>query len=90
MKLSFELDVPDGAIDPATEAELLRLARQQTVLRLYSDDRVTTSEAAEMLGLTRIQFLDLLRRSGIEFRAELDGDDFAGLRRRRDEHLSRQ
>ena len=90
MKLAFELDIPDGAVDPGTEAELVRSARQQTVLKLYADDRVTTGEAADSLGLTRIQFLDLLRRSGVEFRADLDDEDFAGLRRRRDEHLSRQ
>jgi hypothetical protein len=47
---------------------------------------LTTGEAAGALGLTRIQFLDLLRRTGSEFRVELDEEDSAGLRQRRDEH----
>jgi len=47
---------------------------------------LTTGEAAGALGLTRIQFLDLLRRTGGEFRVELDEEDSAGLRQRRDEH----
>lgn len=41
-------------------------------------------EAAEMLGLTRIEFLDLLRRSGVGFLVELDEDDCEQLRRARD------
>jgi hypothetical protein len=86
VKLAFEIDVPDGAVGPGAEAELLRSVKQQAVLKLYADDRLTTGEAAGALGLTRIQFLDLLRRTGSEFRVELDEEDSAGLRQRRDEH----
>ena len=89
MKLAFELDVPDGTVDSGAEAELLRSIKQQAVLRLYADDRITTGEAADALDFTRIQFLDLLRRTGAEFRVELDDEDFAGLRQRRDEHARR-
>ncbi len=35
-----------------------------------------------MLELTRIEFLDLLRRSGVGFHAELDDEDFERLRRK--------
>ena len=81
MKLAFELEVPDGAIDRSTEVELLRSAKEQTVLKLYSGESVTTEEAAEMLGLTRVEFLDLLRRSDVGFRVDLDDEDFEQLRR---------
>ena len=87
MKLAFEFEVPDGSFDKAAEAELVRSVKEQTVLRLYSEQRITTGEAAETLGLTRIEFLDLLRRSGIGFQVELDDDDFAMLRRWRKEHV---
>ncbi len=86
MKLEIELEVPDGAVDKSAEAELIRSVKEQTALKLYSDDRITTGEAAEMLGLTRIQFLDLLRRSGAGFRVELDDEDFAQIRRWREDH----
>jgi predicted HTH domain antitoxin len=89
MKLEFEFEVPDGAVDKAAEAELIRSVKEQTALKLYSDDRVTTGEAAEMLGLTRIQFLELLRRTDLGFRVELDDEDFAQIRRWR-EDLARQ
>ena len=41
---------------------------------------------AGMLGLTRIQLLDLLRRSGPGFKVELDDEDFAQIRRWREDH----
>jgi len=86
MKLEIELDVPDGAVDKGAEAELIRSVKEQTALKLYSDERITTGEAAGMLGSTRIQFLDLLRRTGVGFRVDLDEEDFAQVRRWRDEH----
>jgi len=85
MKLEIELEVPDGAVDKCAEAELIRSVKEQTALKLYSDERVTSGEAAGMLGLTRIQFLDLLRRTGVGFRVELDDEDFAQIRRWRDD-----
>jgi predicted HTH domain antitoxin len=86
MKLAFELELPDGAVDESAEAELVRSVKEQAALKLYSEQRVTTGEAAEMLGLTRIEFLDVLRRSGVGFHAELDDEDFRMLRRRREDH----
>jgi predicted HTH domain antitoxin len=86
MKLAFELELPDGAVDQSAEAELVRSVKEQTALKLYSEQRVTTGEAAEMLGLTRIEFLDLLRKSGIGFQVELDDEDFQMLRRWREDH----
>jgi len=86
MKLAFELELPDGAVDQSAEAELVRVVKEQTALKLYSEQRVTTGEAAEMLGLTRIEFLDLLRRSGVGFQVELDDKDFEMLRRWREDH----
>jgi predicted HTH domain antitoxin len=86
MKLAFELELPDGAVDQSAQAELVHSVKEQTALKLYSEQRVTTGEAAEMLGLTRIEFLELLRRSGVGFQVELDDEDFQMLRRWREDH----
>jgi predicted HTH domain antitoxin len=86
MKLEIELELPDGAVDKDAQAELIRSVKEQTALKLYSDERVTTGEAAEMLGLTRIQFLEFLRRTGIGFQVELDEEDFAQIRRWREDN----
>jgi predicted HTH domain antitoxin len=86
MKLAFELEVPDGAMDQSLEAEIVRSAKEQAVLKLYAEKRITTGEAARMLGLTRIQFLDLLPRRGMGFLVELDEEDFQMIRQWRREH----
>ena len=85
MKLEIELEIPDGAVDKDAQDELIRSVKEQTALKLYSDERVTTGEAAGMLGLTRIQFLDLLHRTGLGFQVELDDEDFAQIRRWRED-----
>ena len=89
MKLAFELEVPDGAVDKNAELELVRSVKEQAALKLYAEQRITTGEASEMLGLTRIQFLDLLHRSGSGFRVELDEEDFKMLRQWREDHPSK-
>jgi len=89
MRVAFELEVPDGAVNKDAEAELVRSVKEQAALKLYADGRITTGEAAVMLGFTRIQFLDLLRTSGIGFRVELDEEDFQMIRRSRQEHASK-
>ena len=85
MKLEIEIELPDGAVDKPAEAELIRSVKEQAALKLYTDGRVTTGEAAGMLGLTRIQFLELLRRTGFGFQVELDDEDFAQIRRWRED-----
>ena len=65
------------------EAELLRLVKEEIVLKLYATDRISTGEAAEMLGCTRLDFLKLLTTSGVGFRVDLDPQDFEQIRRLR-------
>ena len=44
MKLAFELELPDGAVDQSAEAELVRSVKEQAALKLYSEQRVTTGD----------------------------------------------
>jgi hypothetical protein len=81
MKLAFELEVPDGAVDKSAEVDLVRAVKDQTALKLYSEQRITPGEAAKMLGQTRIELFDLLRSSGVGFLVVLDEADFDQLRR---------
>jgi predicted HTH domain antitoxin len=61
--------------------DLVRSVKEQAVLKLYDDDLITVGEASEMLALSRVQFLDLLGKSGIGFRVDLDDEDFNMLHR---------
>ena len=80
MKVAIELTLPDGAVDRTAEAELVRSVKEQAVLKLYSERRISVGEGAEMLGCSRVEFLDLLRTSGVGFRVDLDQEDFDQLR----------
>lgn len=40
MKLAFEIEVPEGAIDKESEWDFVRSVKEQTVLRLDSEQRV--------------------------------------------------
>lgn len=84
MKLAIELNLPDGAVDKNSEAELVRTVKEQAVLKLYAADRITIGEGAEMLGCTRIDFLSLLATSGVGFHVDLDQQDFDQVRRLRE------
>ena len=89
MKLAIELNVPDGAVDKATEAELIRSVKEQAVLKLYAEDRITVGEAAAMLDCSRIDFLHLLTSSGIGFQVDLDAEDFEQIRKIREASKAR-
>jgi hypothetical protein len=80
------MELPDNVTLGISEADFIRSVKEQTVLKLYAEQRITTGEGAAMLGLTRIQFLDLLRTSGVGFRVELEEDDFRQIRQWREDH----
>ena len=56
MAKGFQLEVPKQAKGTKLEEEFLSAAqtvlKEQTVLRLYSEDKVSTGTAAKMLGMT--------------------------------------
>ena len=76
--VSFELprDVLVALNIPAGETNAK--AREWVVLELYREDMVSAGKAAEMLGLTKNQFIDLLDRRRIPYldlsAAELEED----------------
>jgi hypothetical protein len=50
MRIALELEIPDGALDKNAQAGLVLSAKEQTVLKLYADDLVTTGEAVVARG----------------------------------------
>ena len=76
VKLEIDIDLPREVIDQIPPADLGRLCQTEIVLRLYSEQKLAAAEAARLLGLTRIRFLDLLRERGVGFLVELDDEDF--------------
>ncbi|MCC7537649.1 MAG: UPF0175 family protein [Deltaproteobacteria bacterium] len=60
-----EFEVPEDLIDPSvSDADLARAAKEDFVLRLFRERRLSSGGAAEVLGITRRDFLDLLAARG--------------------------
>lgn len=47
--------------------EIQRQLIEWLVLSLFKDERISSGKAASLLGITRIEFLSLLRRRGIAY-----------------------
>jgi uncharacterized protein UPF0175 len=79
MKLEIDVDLPPEILDQIPPADLGKLCQTEVVLRLYGEQKLASVEAAHLLGLSRIQFLDLLRERGVGFLVELEEEDFRQL-----------
>jgi predicted HTH domain antitoxin len=80
VKLDLELELPEGLLDENARAELVRHVREQAVIKLITDGRVTTREGAKLLAMIHVEFLDLLKRTGVRFQVDLDNEDLMMMR----------
>jgi predicted HTH domain antitoxin len=66
MAKAIKLAVPEEVADTPFEKEYLETAQQiikeQTVLRLYSEHKISTGTGAKMLGMTIYDFIQFLGR----------------------------
>ena len=71
--LKVEIELPEkllAALD-VSESELGRQAREWVLLELFQEGKISSGKAAEFLGLSRAQFLDLLNERHLPY---LDAD----------------
>jgi len=83
-KIHLELELPEGLVDRQLEAELLRRFKEETAVRLFQEGKVSSGYAAHLIGIPRVEFLELLRRRGIphvEYSAEDCREDLNTLER---------
>lgn len=73
--MQIYLDLPDTLADKDTQ-QLSALAREALVVRLYALGDLSSGEGAELLGVTRREFLNLLGRYNVTI-----FDDSIDLRR---------
>lgn len=62
--MQLHLDLPETLADKNAQ-ELSALAREALVVRLYALGDLSSGEGAELLGITRREFLDLLGRYNV-------------------------
>lgn len=63
--MQIHLDWPADAVADRGERELALLAREALVVRLYALGDLSSGEGAELLGISRREFLDLLGRYNV-------------------------
>jgi predicted HTH domain antitoxin len=71
--LKVEIELPQNllaALD-IPKSELGRQAREWVLLELFQEGKISSGKAAEMLGLSKSQFLDLLNQRNLPY---LDAD----------------
>ena len=63
----LQIDYPEELLDQAdqTKEALERLAREALLVRLYDLGKISYGKGAELLGITRWEFLDLLGAYGV-------------------------
>src|SRR5271169_6318977 len=77
VKIVVDIPIPEGAIDESAKERLRRDALEAAILRLFDERRISSAEAAQDLGLTRIQFMELTHRRNIP-QHDYAADDLAG------------
>ena len=65
VKLEVDIPIGEDAIDESVKSRLRHDALEAAVLRLFEERRISSAAAAEDLGLTRHQFMELTTRRGI-------------------------
>jgi len=67
-KLRFEWDLPDELFDERfREEQLLARVKEDAVVRLFEEGRLSTAYGAALLGVTRREFLELLDRRKVPY-----------------------
>ena len=82
MKIEVDIPIAEEALDEGTKHRLRHDALEAAVLRLFDERRISSADAAEDLGLTRIQFMELTRRRGIphhDYTSQDLADDLSDL-----------
>lgn len=76
-KLHFEWDLPEEVFDDRfREEELVAWVKEDAVVRLFQEGRLSTAYGAALLGVTRRQFFELLERLKVPYLA-LSEEEFA-------------
>ena len=82
MKLEVEIPIREEALDESAKGRLRHDALEAAVLRLFDERRISSAEASQDLGLTRVQFMELARRRGVpqhDYTSRDLADDLADL-----------
>jgi predicted HTH domain antitoxin len=75
--MRLTIDYPEELVEGLDARELENLAREALIVRLYTLGKLSSGRAADALGLSRREFLELLDRTGtgwIDEEIDLDAE----------------
>ncbi|RKZ53756.1 MAG: hypothetical protein DRR16_13900 [Candidatus Parabeggiatoa sp. nov. 3] len=68
LKTTFQVQVPQPLLQFGfNQVEVQGLIIEWMVLYLFTDERISSGKAAQLLNITRVEFLNLLKKRGIAF-----------------------
>jgi predicted HTH domain antitoxin len=65
VRLHLDWELPDGALEEPFRTDLVEAIRREAALRLFAGGKIGSGYGAQMLGISRWEFIDLLRERGI-------------------------
>lgn len=74
--LNVSLQLPRdllGALD-VPEEQVERRLREMIALQLFREGRISSGKAAELLGISKLEFVQLLARYGLPYSTETPGE----------------
>lgn len=67
-EITLEVRIPSALLDYGfTQSEVQQHLTEWLALSLFTEDRISSGKAAQLLGITRSEFLALLRTRGIPY-----------------------
>ncbi len=67
-EVTFEVKLPPDLLRFGyDQARIQRSVKEWLVLSLFTDDLISSGKAAKLLGISRVEFLALLRKRGIAY-----------------------
>jgi predicted HTH domain antitoxin len=74
VKLHLDWELPDGALEEPFRTDLVEAIRREAALRLFAGGKISSGYGAQMLGISRWEFIDLLREKGIPLFSYEEGE----------------
>ncbi|MBC7226367.1 MAG: UPF0175 family protein [Thermoflexales bacterium] len=68
-----------GALD-VPEEQVERRLREMIAIQLFREGRISSGKAAELLGISKLEFVQLLARHGLSYFSETPGELAAEVR----------
>lgn len=82
--LHLEWELPEGALEEPFRAELVQAVKREVAVRLFADGKISSGYGAGMLGISRWEFIELLRQRQVPLVSYEEGEleeDVAALDR---------